>query len=507
MSVFPGRERILVDYDNIFQFGAVGSSADITPFVDDINYGYGMGVFNDPRSFGVNLLNGSISLNDDLDHIPNNQLQDPHRFRHMIDDHILLEGVVQPLRDRKYQMISPNVALQKDPVSIFLIDESTDFDLWHLAHQYINTPPGPIGYFNGYGTHGSLEIETTYGDFLRDMTVFGGGYAFEDRFLRMNFVAARASLGRPWLEYINETRQDLFHIDVSSKEGAVRNQAQTEIVRSTSLEDQTIRSFSLSLGPLGTSTLYVNSPEGSVAGNWRFVVRSPRPAPKSLILTKTDESESGLAFTVFNGGDDEIDVKLDVFATTYNTRLQENISSLNIDSSVLYGEQPLENFPGWGKDNRPLSEELGRLSSPLNVCTIELPILPDGSSFGNSIDFLLHDVGTIMRITDNGQDIPMMLGRKKVVSRDILTLYWELIELPLGFGIYDRSWKIDDEIYGVGVNTYIGDPDATQRGNYIAVGGKYIQVNGNFIRMPRVQAIAIDGSFLTIDNKMVNISI
>ena len=510
MTAFAGRERVLIDWEDLYQTplalgGAVGGNDDISDYVSQIDYGYGMGVFNDPRGFGLNLLNGSIRLNADLEGIPEYQLGAPHIFRHIIDGHIIMEGVAQPVRDRAFQLVSKNSGVANDDVQLAYTEEATDFKLWFDAHQSIAAQAGPVGYFNGYTTRGALEIAVSYGAFLNAMATFAGGYAFEDRFCRMNFMAARAGRLLNWNEWIDEVSQDLFYLDISAKEGVVRNEAQTEILRPTSIERETIRGYTFTLAANSARTLYTQSPEGKVSGAWSVVVTSPDPRPATLSTQITEQDGRGMAFTVFNADDEPADVQLSVFATTYNTRLQENFANINVASSILYGRQPLEDFPNWGADNQPISEELGRLRNPLNVATIRLPIR-DSDEFGNPLSYLLYDTGTLLRVREEGRVIDMMIGRKKVISGDILELVWEMVELPTGVAAYDRGWLMDNDDYILGVNTYLRDRSRAET-HSLTLAGCYLELEGQQISFAPLNLLTMNGRYLTINGNYLNLRI
>lgn len=462
MSIFGGRENIIVDWDDTLLGGgelALGGSNNISEFVSRIDYNYGLGVLTSPSRFTPTMLRGRIRLNRDLDHIPQAQLDRPHYFQHIIDDHVLVQALIHPVRNRTFKLASPNTALLRDPVDKSSVEPRADYWLWDEVLAQIGAERGPHAYFNGYGTHGGLRVRTSFAGFLRDIMTFGGGYVFEDRLCRLNYMAARAISERNWIEFASERSQPLFELTLTPKLGAVRNEGRSRIVRVDPFGRKLIRAYNLSLATGAASQLFTPAPEGEIAGLWSAVISDPNPAPDSLRLTIENQDAEGVNFTVFNAGA-EVDAVVEVYATTYSFLEQQNFPSLNVESSILYGRQPLERFPDWGVDSRPITEELERLRNPLQVCRVRMPITPDvlpggGQPDGNSLQMLLYEAGALFLVRDEGRQFVMLLGRKHVRSREGLELQWDLVQLPQGPHAGTRGWVMDEQVYTLDVNTIL----------------------------------------------------
>lgn len=462
MSIFGGRENIVVDWDDTILAGGelnLGGFNNISEFVSRIDFNYGLGVLTSPSRFTPTMLRGRIRLNRDLDHIPQAQLDRPHYFQYIIDDHVLLQALVHPVRNRTFKIASPNTALLRDPVDKSSVEPRADYWLWDEVLRQIGAERGPHAYFNGYPTHGGLRVRTSFAGFLRDIMTFGGGYVFEDKLCQLNFMAARAISERNFVELTSERHNPLFELTLTPKIGAVRNEGRSRIVRVNPFGRRLIRTYNLSLATGDFSQLFTPPPQGEIAGLWSVVISDPNPAPDSLRVTIENQDTDGMNFTVFNAGA-EVDAVVEVYATTYSIVERGNFPSLNVESSILYGRQPLERFPDWGQDARPITQELERLRNPLQVSRVRMPITPDrlpGGSRpeGNPLDLLLYEVGNLFLVRDAERQFVMLLGRKHVRSREALELQWDLVELPQGPHAGTRGWEMDEETYTLGINTII----------------------------------------------------
>ena len=521
MSTWPGKEQILIDWNDTYQFDDatdvqqfINPGDDIKDYVSNISYSFGFGVISSPAGFVPQMLTGAISLNKRLEDIPQDQLDRPHICRHIIDDNIIVECIALPVRDRTFTLTSPNTALLGDPVDKSSVTEQTDYWLWFEVMRQIGVRTGRYNLFNGYRLHEAVRVRRTLQSFLRDMMVFGGGYAFEDHLCRMNFISARAATIFNWAEYISEDHQDLSYLNISTKAGSVKNTANTSIIRARSIDRKLIRPYTFTLEGNGFRTLRTPTPEGELAGLWSVTVTSPTPQPETLSVVIADQDVDGVGFTVFNADDDDVDVQLSVFATTYDTFEQENYTNLNVSSTILYGERPLENFPDWGADNQPISEELSRLRRPLYVSRVRFPVLPEFTAlgqrqqFGNAIKFLLYDTGTIFRVLDKQTDlqVDMLLGHKRVTSSDILEVEWDLVELPTNVGVYDRGWILDNDAYILGVNTYLVDRQRTAR-NVLTIAGRELKLNGRNLTFQNLNLLTLNNRYLTLNGNYLNFNL
>ena len=447
------------------------------------------------------MLRGTIRLNNDLDHIPHSLRDTPHYFQHILDDQVLLQALVTPLRNRTFRLTSPNTALLREPVDKSSVEPRTDYWLWDEVLQQVGAVRGPMSYFNGYGLHGGLRVRSSFGSFLRNMMSFAGGYAYEDRFCRMNFVAARAGQTRNYLRRISEADQDLFRLDISPKTGAVRNEARSRIVRVNPFGRKKIRTFTFTLAGHGFRQLFAPTPEGEIGGLWAAEVNTPNPAPATLQVTKTDEDGDGLHFTVFNASEDSVEVIIDVYATTYNVIENENISELNVESSILYGRQPLEKFPEWGSTSQPIKEELDRLREPLQVAKIRMPIVPEVldsgavTDTGNREDFLNYEPGELVLVRHAGRSFVMLIGRRGVRSRRGMELEWDCVEFPTGSRAYSGGMYIDSREYILGVSTFLTGADLSEYAN-LSYNAKDMRRNGMSFVRPDFNPFMYDSRFM-----------
>ena len=488
MPIFGYREQVIIDWNDTLVGNpdavlATGGQNDISQYVSRINYNYGLGVLTTPSRFTPTMLRGRIRLNDDLEHISHRLKDSPHYVQHILDGKVLIQCIAEPLRNRTFKLSSPNTGLLRERVDKSSVEPRNDAWLWDSVLDQIGAERGNYAYFNGYKLHAGIRVRTTFAGFLRDFMTFAGGYAFEDRYCRMNFMAARAGQTRNYLRRMSEDDQHLFDLTVSPKTGVVRNEAKSSIVRINPFGRKKIRTFTFTLESQGFNQLFTAAPSGELAGLWGVEISSPNPAPDTLVVTKTAEDTEGVHFNVFNAGMDAVDLVIDVYATTYNVLENENFSELNVESSLLYGRQPLERFPSWGADSRPISEELGRLREPLQVAQLNMPVTPDvlnsGAvvTIGNPTEFLDFNTGALFLVRSEGRDFVMLLGRTYIESRNDFKMQWELIQFPTGPFAYVRGWRITPDIFTLGVNTHLGQ-GAIVQGAGISYNARQIQRKG-----------------------------
>lgn len=506
MPILGGRENVIIDWDDtlLAEGGgevSLGGNNNVSDYVTRLEYNYGLGVINAPNHFTPTMLRGRIRLNRDLDHIPLSQLDRPHYMRHIVDGRVLMQCIAHPVRNRTLRLSSPNTALLRERVDKSSVEPRWDYWLWDEVLAQVGAARGPVAIFNGYDLHGGLRVRTTLANFLRQMMTFGGGYTFEDQWMRLNFMAARGGSLRNWQELVSEQSNDTFQLDISPKSGVVRNEARASIVRVNPFGRKLIRSYDLTLATNGVSQLFTAVPAGEIGGQWSVVVSAPNPAPATVRVTVERQDGDGVNFSVFNAGGDAVAVTVEVYATTYNVLENENVSALNVESSILYGRQPLERFPDWGASTRPINEELERLRRPLLVCKLRMPIVPEvletgqASETGNPIRWLHFDVGTLMRMRDGEREVVMMIGRKHVNSREIIELEWDLVEFPIGRSAYERGWHIDDNNYTLGVDTYIRG-EAGSQWNAIGYNGQEIERRGMPILREPLNPIMWNSKFI-----------
>lgn len=512
MSVFAGSERFLIDWNDVyFADREPAPEDDITSYVSFCSYAYGLNVLNNPDAFTFTSLGGSIKLNRDFEGIDERQLLRPHVMRHMIDDRIVVECIALPVRDRSMVLISRNQALLRDPVDLTYTESVKDFTLWADALRYVGADPGRLQIFNDYDVRGGLHLEQGFSQFINDFMTFGGGYAFEDRLGRLNFAAARSRLADNPNTFMNKTHVDMFDIDISSKEGIVRNEARTTILRPR-FSREVVRTIDFALTANGFRDFYVASPEDKIAGNWDVKITKPTILPAELTTDVLSTSGSGFRFSAFNAGASDLDVTVEVFATTYSVIAQENLNELRVVSSVTYGRQPLERFPDWGADTRPVNEELTRLEQPLRVAKIEFPlmpeVLPNGQRrvVGNPIEWLDYDVGDIVRVRDDDTVVDMMIGRIVVQSGGAFVMQYHLLEQPLDVDAYHRNWILDDDSYILGVNTFLTDP-TPRLGNYLTLDGQYVTLNGENLYFEPYNLLVLDDEYVTLDGQELYFSL
>ena len=519
MPILGHRERIIIDWNDVLLVDRdnvlpEGGNNDISDYVQRIELNWGFGVTTSSTHFTPTMLRGRLRLNRDLDHIPLRQREGTHFMRYLIDDEVIAECYVQPVRNRTMRLSSPNAALLRERVDKSSVDARTDYWLWDAALDQVGAERGRWAYFNGYATHGGLRVRTTFANFIRQMMSFGGGYAFEDKHCRMNYMAAFAGRTRNYLELVSEITNDTLELTISPKPGIVRNAVKARIVRVNPFVRKLVRSFNVSLPGLGYRELFAAAPEGEIAGIWSLSVTKPNPQPETLQITKTNEDTDGVNFSLFNADDDPLDVSIDVFATSYDVSAAEEVNDENPTSILTYGFQPLTNFPTWGSSARPINEEIDRLASPLLICKLRMPIvpaiLPTGAPTGskNTVEWLGFDVGTLMLMSDGERDVVMMIGRKTISSRRAFILEWDLVEFPQGATAYQQGWLLDDPAFELGITTVVYDPAI--RGSVdslsanVSYNGRTVSRAGDQITRPPFNPLMHNHKFIKRDGAFIS---
>ena len=491
-------EKVYIDWDDTYllQTGEVVKAPldDITEWVAGLSYSYGLGVLNNPDGFSPAFLNGSIQLISDLDFIPQELRVRPHLMRHEVDGELLMQCVASQPLNRQMRLVSPNQGLSGEQVRIQSPDSRKDYWLWNEAHKQLGVGLGQWQLFNALDLRGGLDITSSYSQFLADFMTFAGGYAYEDKYCRMNFKAARAMEGYNFAELIDPFELALFEMDISSKEGVVRNQAKSTILQTRS-ERVKLRDYTVGLDGGEYRAFYMETPPSQIAGNWAVTVTKPDPVPASLVVRIESRDGESLRFSLLNEADTRVEADVSVFANVYRLSERGAVNELNVYSSILYGNRPLDNFPDWGATGRPVSDELARLEVPLHIADIRMP-----AGYNNPDRLLFYDTGSWFRCRlTRDFAVDMMLGRKTVISGEILELKWDMIETPLARGAYKRASRFDDPNYRLGINFYLGGEEE-RRGNELILDGERLLLGGEPFYFEQRDFLTMDDDYLLLDN-------
>ena len=518
MSLFGELERIIVDWNDVYSVpgllaDADGPFDDISKYVEKITYTYGFNVVNNPDGFGFTTARGTLTLTTAPlpEGITAQQLNQPHIFRHELFGVVLFQGILQPVDGGVFNIISPNQQLLRNAINLTYETSVLDAELFYDALSQSGAQQGDNFVFNEYSLTAGLTIESSFGRLLNDFMKFGGGYAYEDRHCRINFVAARGLFYDNYLDVIEEDVQDLFTLDITSKEGAVRNDVAGEVIIPTSIVRERAGTYSRTVEAGSFAQLYYAVPQGKVASNWAVVLTAPNPVPNGITYQIIDAGNSDITFVLTNGSMLSVDISADLFVSTYEVAQRERLSDIRIDSVLLYGRQAFDDFPNWASDAGPVQSELNRLKDPLSVARIRLPIVPDDefSPFGNDVVWSFLDVGAILRVQQGAFAKDMMIGRVVVVSIETFEIEWHLVDVPTSQSVTDvevLAWYADNEANILGINTYLTD-EIFVRGNFLTIGGKYLEIDGDKILIPSLDLLAIDDDFVTIDGDFIEIGL
>ena len=421
----------------------------------------------------------------------------------------LFYGVIQPLGGGRFNIVSPNQPLLRNLVEVSYDEEALGAQFFYDALRQSGARQGNNFVFNGYQLRPGLNYSASYGRFLNDFMTFGGGYAYEDRQCRINFVAARGLFYDNYADIIEDDLQDLFEIDITTKEGAVRNDVSGEIVLPTSIVRALVRTYTETIDAGSFKQLYYAVPEGKVASNWSIRLTAPNPVPEGVSFLIIDESNSDITFVLANGSPQSADISAELYVSTYEVAQRDRLSEVRIDSVLAYGRQPFEDFPDWAGDAGPVQNELNRLKDPLSVCRLRLPIVPDDarSPFGNDVLWAFFDVGKILRIQDGPFSKDMMIGRIVVDSIDTFEIEWHLVEVPTSKSVTDvevPAWYADNQDNILGINTYLTDEVFTT-GNFLTVAGEFFTLTGHNIIIPSLELFALAGDYFTLGGSPIKL--
>ena len=513
MSIFGELEQHLIDWNDVYTLydynvideeGIVGEYDDISYLVRSVGYTYGCGILNDDNDFTSASAFGRLVLNGGLpSEITQDQLRRPHIYRHLIGGVLIFQCIAMPISENRFRLVSPNQAARRTKININYTEVELDAKLWNDAMSQAGVSSGGFMIFNGYELTAALDIEMEYGQFLNKFMEFAGGYAYEDKYCRMNFAAVNGLTDKNFVDVIDDGIQDIFTFDITSKEGAVRNQASEELVAPSSISREKLQTYNLVIPALGFREFYYNLTD-KLGTNWSAVITQPSPVPDGLITRIENSRQRDVTFIVINGTEQEVTVQVELHAHTYSIASRLETSGLRVGSVLLYGRQPFEAFPSWGRNTLALQNELNRRSKPVNVAKIRMPIIPEVGFFGNDSYWLNLEVGDIVRVQDGANVYSMMIGSKTVESDDTFELEWHLVEVDTD-DVKD-AWYADDPLSILGVNTYLTNAEFV-RGDFLTVGGKYVTIGGHRVLIPSLDLLAVDSDFLTIGGVFITIGL
>ena len=308
----------LVDWNDT-NFGFTDENSDISPYVTEFDFEYGMGISSDDLS--ITLLSGGLRLYKDIDEIIGRNVYRPHRYRCVIDGNIALECFVEPPKEDKVEFRSNLQDSFKRDFQIGYVDQVTDNKIWHDVLAQLSIPVEQ-SFFNEYTLNDFINFRSTLQKFVDEFAIFGGGYAVESKRGGLSFVAARAVQDRVPNIVLDYRNMPVFEHDVYGASGYVANIISTDAVQQTSIPNATIGTQTVTLDAFGSSDGVFRTSPSTLVKNWSLSVQA---GINGVTIETDNETLFAVNYTVVNDTDNA-----QTFTITATVRFIPSIGSFRL---------------------------------------------------------------------------------------------------------------------------------------------------------------------------------
>ena len=468
----PPIHKFLVDWDDDGDFAHALS--DISHYVTSCQYDYGMGVTNSPREFTVRLLNGRLRFYDDWDRVDINRLISdgklfqPHRFRHLVDDRVSVDCLMDVVDGRRARLLSHNGNAFQARVNLTYASSVADSKVFHDALSQAGIAQAASSFPHSLMA-APLIIDMPLIQFLRQFARVVGGYVVEGFDGRISFHAPLANDDHV-APFVNEDTHALFENDITVKAGEVRNAADIVITLPQTAQE-TISTVTITVAGQSTEDFEVRAPRNALVANWSAAGASIiRSTPTLAVLHVRNTGSQAAAFTITVSG-------------TVTRARQIVIHKDYADSIALYGEKPYRQDFDWLADQADARREIHRRSKARHVARQSFPFIDENRQIA------LLDTGEILNISSEDEAYRCMIGRRSVQVDRYMTVGWDLVEMPVSDS--DDYWILG--VSKLGVNTRLA-PERFVTNDFVYLGGELVLLGGEPIAFEKNENIVYLGN-------------
>ena len=481
----PPSHTYLVDWND--DGGFDHALSDISHYVTSCGYDYGMGVTNSPREFTVRLLNGRLRFHQSWNRadinrlIADGKLFQPHRFRHLVDDVVSVDCLMDVIDGRRARLLSHNHDAFARQIRLTYSQSVADSRVFHDALSQAGVAQANSSFPHSMMAS-PLIIDMPLSQFLQRFSRVVGGYVVEGLDGRLAFHAPLANQN-PSPSLVSEITNPLFENSITVKAGEVRNSANIVITVPVREANILIATVPITVAAQSTDDFEVRAPRGSVVSGWSASGASITSSSPTLCqLHVRNPSASAAAITVTVRGDIQR-------PTQIVTRREYP------DSIALYGEKPYRRDFDWLADKADARREIHRRSQARHIGKMRFPHIPENA------DLSRIDTGAVFNISSEDEAYRCMLGRRSVQVDRYMTIGWDLVEMPVSDS--DEYWTLGES--ELGVDTRLA-PERVVTNNFLYLGGKLLLLGGKPLEIVQdINYLTLGGKPLTLGGKFLEI--
>lgn len=460
-------ERYLVDWNGNGLYDH--NLSDVSLYTLNCNYEYGMNAQADKRGPTWGLSKGRIDINnirgifsvDVAGGVQDRLLTRPHKFKHLINDELQFEAILQPLESTarsadgvvQGQITSELKPIMTEKVGVYtpgrgeLINVETVND---IVFDQLGIAHGDHVY-NDWKLARGIQYGCAFNQYLSHMEKYSDSYLIETRDGSLRWISPHV---RP--EPVRNIQDRFVEVERSTawidrRVQLTRNRAQVRYL----LPNTTPKNVQIASGVAYIPTdadesepLIFTGEDFEYSGVAGFVdtlhrigldLQQPPTAKRHARIIIDNVLENTIAFRAVRipqlGRPDKPDLSFDFriegFVTNLDKIVERNINDLPAQED--YAEQPYEGLPAWYsyEDDTAQVESLWRRRLPYRIGTMVLPVYQNEPIYDLHAGDVIHATATQRGITYSGDFmIARKYYRRQARNQNSPRIRWHLIEIP-----------------------------------------------------------------------------